>query len=94
MNIQISNLSFYEVDMIPFFRYATESNIDQAIHSPWSAIAPYIDYSNANYNYIGNIKLTIDSNLVAGGNVFNVGNSGNILPPSELPPVASFGFLP
>ena len=90
MNVNISNLSFTEVDMIPFFRYATESHIDQAIHSPWSAIAPYIDYSNANYNYIGNIQLTTDSNLVAGGNVFNVINSGNILPPSALPPVSSF----
>ena len=56
-----NNISFTEVDMIPFFQYATESSIDMRIKTPLKAIAPYIDYNNANFDFIGNINLTFDS---------------------------------
>jgi hypothetical protein len=58
--ISINNLSFYETDMIPFFEYATESDISQTIYPSYIAYAPYIDYTNANFNYIGNVVLSIN----------------------------------
>lgn len=79
MNIDMSNLSFYEVDKIPFFRYATESNIDQAIYTPLIVTAPYIDYTNANYNYINNSGISIDMvRILSNNSVFTPANSGNI----------------
>jgi hypothetical protein len=79
MNINMSNLSFYEVDKIPFFRYATESNIDQTIYTPLIVTAPYIDYTNANYNYISNSGINVDVVRILNNNsVFTPANSGNI----------------
>ena len=79
LEVQFDNMSFYEVDMIPFFSYTTESNVDQSIKTPWTAIAPFIDYSNSNFNYIGNVNLTIDTSFVSSSaSVYNAGNSGNI----------------
>jgi hypothetical protein len=56
-----NNISFYEIDMIPFFQYATESNIDMGIKTPLRATAPYIDYNNSNFDFVGNINLTFDT---------------------------------
>lgn len=56
-----SNISFNEIDMIPFFQYATESHIDNNVKSPFRATAPFIDYKDNQFNFIGNITLTIDS---------------------------------
>ena len=61
VDIYFNNISFTEVDMIPFFQYATESNIDIRIKTPLKATAPYIDYNNSNFDFIGNINLTFDS---------------------------------
>lgn len=35
-------ISFYETDMIPFFRYTTEDNVDNRIKRPFYGIAPFI----------------------------------------------------
>jgi len=79
LSASITNMSFYEVDMIPFLQYATESNIDQTIYYPYVAIAPYIDYTNANYNYVGNIVLTIDVDTIgSSSSVYTPANSGNM----------------
>ncbi len=57
----IDNLHFYEVDMIPFFQYFTEDNINKGVVVPYQAIAPYIDYENSSFNFIDNISLGLDS---------------------------------
>lgn len=77
--IKYDNISYYEVDMIPFFQTTTESNVDQAIRIPWTAIAPFIDYSNSNFNYIGNINLKIDSAFISNPfKIYTLDSSGNI----------------
>lgn len=79
LNITLDNLSFYEVDSIPFFQYTTQSNVDSSVQVPLSATAPYINYNSANFNYVGNITLNIDVNTIANQkSVFNLANSGNI----------------
>jgi hypothetical protein len=57
----IDNLHFYEVDMIPFFQYFTEENINKGIQIPYQAISPFIDYTNSNFNFIDNISVGLDS---------------------------------
>jgi hypothetical protein len=65
LDVIFNNISFYEVDMIPFFNYyGTESNIDTRIKTPWFAVAPIIDYTDSNFDFLGNVNLTIDSDLV------------------------------
>lgn len=61
MTASFSKIAFNEVDMIPFFQYATESQIDKDIKSPYKATAPFIDYSNNQFNFISSISLNIDS---------------------------------
>ena len=57
----IDNLHFYEVDMIPFFQYFTEENINKGIQIPYQGISPFIDYTNSNFNFIDNISVGLDS---------------------------------
>lgn len=57
----IDNLHFYEVDMIPFFQYFTEDNINKGIQIPYQGISPFIDYSNTNFNFINSISIGLDS---------------------------------
>ena len=79
----IDNLHFYEVDMIPFFSYFTEDNINKGIAVPYQGISPFIDYSNANFSFVDNISIGLDSiqtqnsNTAISGVGVGVG-SGNI----------------
>jgi hypothetical protein len=57
----IDNLHFYEVDMIPFFQYFTDDNINRGVQVPYQGISPFIDYSNASFNFIDNISIGLDS---------------------------------
>ena len=57
----IDNLNFYEVDMIPFFQYFTIDSINNGVEIPFQGISPFIDYSNANFNFIDNIAIGLDS---------------------------------
>lgn len=57
----IDNLHFYEVDMIPFFQYFTEDNINKSVAIPYQALSPFIDYTNPNFNFINNISIGLDS---------------------------------
>jgi len=57
----IDNLHFYEVDMIPFFQYFTEDNINKGIQIPYQGISPFIDYTNSNFSFIDNISVGLDS---------------------------------
>ena len=57
----IDNLNFYEVNMIPFFQYFTIDSINNGVEIPYQGISPFIDYSNANFNFIDNIAIGLDS---------------------------------
>ena len=57
----IDNLKVVEVDMIPFFQYFQTSNINTGIQIPYQGIAPYIDYTDANFVFLDNISLGFDS---------------------------------
>ncbi len=57
----LDNLHFYEVDMIPFFQYFTDENINKGVQVPYQGISPFIDYSNANFSFIDNISIGLDS---------------------------------
>jgi hypothetical protein len=41
-DVKFDNIKFYEVDMIPFFRYTLEENVDQTIRTPLSGVAPFV----------------------------------------------------
>lgn len=78
-DFRFNNISFYEVDMIPFFKYfQNEYDIDFRVKSPFYAVAPFIDYNNANFNYLENVRLTIDGDEILGQSVITqiVGVSG------------------
>jgi hypothetical protein len=56
--------------MIPFFQYTTEEYINKQIQVPLIGVAPIIDYSDENFNFVGNIQISLDgisvnSNLIA-----------------------------
>jgi len=83
----IDNLHFYEVDMIPFFQYFTDDNINRSVQVPYQGISPFIDYSNASFNFIDNISIGLDSiqtqnsNTIISGVGVGIGTgaaSGNI----------------
>lgn len=60
-NYVIDNLHFYEIDMIPFFQYFTENNINKSVQIPFQGISPFIDYTNVSYNFIDNLSIGLDS---------------------------------
>lgn len=51
-------MSFYETDMIPFFRYTTEENVDNRIKNPHYGVAPFVAV---------NSSITLDSVTQSGG---------------------------
>jgi hypothetical protein len=57
---EVDNVKFYEVDMIPFFQYTTEEYINKQIQVPLIGVAPIIDYSDENFNFVGNIQISLD----------------------------------
>lgn len=85
----IDNLQFYEVDMIPFFKYFGESSINKGISIPYQGIAPFIDYTNANFSFIDNISLGLASIETTNSNVAVSGIGSGI---SNLPTNDFFAF--
>jgi hypothetical protein len=87
-NYVIDNIKFIEIDMIPFFQYFVESNINKGIQIPFQGISPYIDYSNPFFNFLDNISLGVSSIAVSNSNVavsgVGVGVSTNN-PPANNP---------
>jgi len=59
-SLSITKMAVYETDSIPFFQYATASKIDLGVKNPYVGIAPPIDYTNQNTNFVGNTELGID----------------------------------
>ncbi len=73
LDLYINNFSMIEVDKIPFFKYAEESDIDFRVKTPYFATAPFIDYSNSNFDFIGNVNLTFDSQGIASQGIQTTG---------------------
>ena len=67
-NYVIDNIKFIEIDMVPFFQYFIESNINKGIQIPFQGISPYIDYSNPFFNFLDNISLGVSSIAVSSSN--------------------------
>ena len=79
MSASIDRISFYEVDSIPFFKYYKTNEIDLSIKNPYIGIAPVIDYTNKNFDFIGNVELGIDYRTIVQQNssVANQSSSAN-----------------
>ncbi len=52
-----SRISFYETDMIPFFRYTLEDTVDNRIKSPIKGTAPFINTLNSSISLNSNSLL-------------------------------------
>jgi hypothetical protein len=52
---RFSKIKFYEVDMIPFFRYTTEENVDSSIKKPLQGTPPFINISDSSISINNNI---------------------------------------
>jgi hypothetical protein len=59
--IVIDNLKLYEVDMIPFFQYFIDDNINRSISVPYQAIAPDVEYVENDYSLLDNSIYGMDS---------------------------------
>lgn len=57
----LDNLHFYETDMIPFFKYFENENINKGVQIPFQGISPFIDYTSSSFNFIDNISIGLDS---------------------------------
>ena len=104
----IDNLHFYEVDMIPFFQYFTEDNINKGIEIPYQGLSPFIDYTNSNFNFIDSLSIGLNSIALQNSNVLvsgvAVGISGvvgagtnpltPVLPLATIAPPLSGGGAP
>ncbi len=78
--ILFPEISYIEVDMIPFFQYTTESNVDNNIKQNYLATAPIINYNNANFNFINNVQLLLTSEIIANSaSIFNQSIGGSNL---------------
>jgi hypothetical protein len=90
----IDDLRFYEVDMIPFFQYLTEQNVNKSVRVPYQAVAPFIDYTDANFDFLDNVNLGFDSFIISettdlfsgvglGIGDINVGSGITVLTPAQ-----------
>lgn len=75
----LNNLKIYEVDMIPFFQYFIDININKSIQIPFQGIAPYIDYENSDFSFIDSINIGLDSISVESTNTLFTGVGQGIL---------------
>lgn len=65
VNAKFDNMHFYELDMIPFFMYATESSINQNIQAPYYvSTVPRIQYDNSDFVYVNNVVITLSDSQI------------------------------
>lgn len=82
--VELDNIKFYEVDMIPFFQYTTEDYVNKSVQVPYIGTAPFIDYSNNNFSFIENILIGFDGiltnsfNNISSSIIFNTINNNNV----------------
>ena len=58
--IVMDNIKFYEVDMIPFFKYFNDSNIYKGVQIPYNGLAPEIDYLDSDFVFVDNVSVGLD----------------------------------
>lgn len=75
----INNLKLYEVNMIPFFQYFIDININKSVQVPLQGISPYIFYKKKNFNIINKSGIGFSS--------FNIFESDDIL--TAIPTISS-----
>jgi hypothetical protein len=88
----LDNLTVKEVDMIPFFKYFLYDNINKAVQKPFQGIAPYIDYKDANFDFVDHLSFGFDSFSIIESNVVYSGVQPGIglvttISGSNVPPV-------
>jgi hypothetical protein len=92
--VELDNIKFYEVDMIPFFQYTTEDYVNKSVQVPYKGVAPFIDYVDENFSFIENIVIGFDgiltnsSNNVSSSVIFNTIDNNNIYYGHEYSPVS------
>jgi hypothetical protein len=74
-NLSLENISWYEIDRIPFFQYTTESNVDKSIQAPWKATAPFVDFTQdmVYNNYLSAVSFRLDSTSLGSISAFPTG---------------------
>lgn len=70
-SVTLNNIKLFEVDMIPFFKYFTEDNINNSIQVPLKAKAPFIDYNDDSFSLLDNIDIGLDTISMDVDKVFN-----------------------
>jgi len=71
----IDNLKLFEINMVPFFKYFNDNNINKSIQIPFSGISPYIDYTDNDFDFIDNIDINL-GNIRLNTADINFSNSG------------------
>ena len=59
--VVLDNIKTYEIDMIPFFKYFNDNNIYKGVQVPLTGVAPDIDYLDADFIFVDNISIGLDS---------------------------------
>lgn len=67
----VNNLKLYEVDMIPFFQYFTDININKSVQTPFQGTSPYIEFNKKDSSIINKSGIGFKS--------FNIIESNNYL---------------
>ena len=76
--VSLKSLNFYEVDMIPFFKYTDVDHVNKDILAPfYVTYVPPIDYTNANYSFVNSVVIQITAEQVA-QNVLYIAPSQNV----------------
>ena len=57
----VDNMNLYEVDMIPFFQYFNNGNINKSVSIPYQAVAPLVEYVENDYSLVDNSIYGLDS---------------------------------
>lgn len=82
----IDNLKMKEIDMVPFFQYFIDININKGIQIPYQGIAPYIDYDNDIFNFIDNINFGLDSISIESTYDLFTGTGSGVISNGPTPP--------
>jgi len=71
----IDNLKLLEINMVPFFKYFRDDNINKSIQIPFTGVSPYIDYTDNDFDFIDNIDINLGTISLNTGDI-DFGNSG------------------
>lgn len=52
---ELDNIKFYEVDMIPFFKYTTKEYVDRSVKIPYQGNSKYIEFKDQSLSYLDSI---------------------------------------